>query len=182
MNTQTTVCQCGCGRQTNKIARSEPRRYIRGHNRRGAGAGWLEQGWWYISIDGKKKAFHRQLVEQRDGRTLNPNEVVHHIDHDPLDNHLGNLAVLSRSEHMRLHRLIDKSKRWTEGEKNRARELREAGSAWALGRSYSGTRDQLAKLHPSMSRAQRPSRAVPQGARVPVTARARRPATEPRSL
>jgi hypothetical protein len=151
MNTQLGLCRCGCGRGTNKTPKGEPRRHIRGHNRRGTSVGWKEQGQWYISIDGKKKAFHRYVVEQRERRPLRSDEVVHHIDHDPLNNDPENLAVLSRAEHTRLHRLEDKKKPWTANEKERAATLRALGMivqevAWALGRSYFGTRSQLARL------------------------------------
>jgi transposase-like protein len=184
MTIRLGLCHCGCGRETNTAPDGEPRRFIRGHNRRGTSVGWMEQGRWFISVNGRKIAYQRYVVELRDGRKLTGDGVVHHVDGDPLNNDPENLVVLSKAEHMRLHRLTDNTRRWTEEEKARATELRRTGMtiqkvAWALGRSYSGTRDQLAKLHPSMSHAQRPSRAVPQGARVPVTARTRCPATEP---
>jgi hypothetical protein len=144
------LCQCGCGRETNLDRRGEPRRYLRGHNRRHTSFGWKEQGQWYVSVNGKKKAFHRYVIEQRDGRKLGPDDIVHHVDHDPLNNDPENLVVLSRAEHIRLHRLKDKNKRWASEEKERASALRALGMtiqeiAWALGRSYSGTRAQLAK-------------------------------------
>jgi hypothetical protein len=150
MNTSNQLCQCGCGRETTLDRKGEPHRFIRGHNRRNTGVGWLEQGRWYIRVDGKKKAFHRYVVEQRDGRTLGPNEIAHHLDYDQLNNDPANLVVLSRSEHMRLHGK-DKKKRWTRDEQERALELRDLGMtiqevAWALARSYSGTQAQLAKL------------------------------------
>src|SRR6266700_3431285 len=119
MNNSNQLCQCGCGRETNLNSRGHPRRFLRGHNRRNTGVGWLEQGRWYIRVDGKKKAFHRYVVEQRDGRTLGPNEIVHHLDDDRLNNDPANLVVLSRSEHMRLHGK-DKKKRWTPEEQERA--------------------------------------------------------------
>jgi IS30 family transposase len=150
MNRSHGLCECGCGRETHKTSKGEPQRFIRGHNRRGTSLGWKEQGRWFISVNGKKMAYQRYVVELRDGRKLRSDEIVHHIDGDPLNNDPTNLAVLSKSEHMRLHRLTDNTKRWTEEEKARASELRLTGMtiqeiAWALGRSYSGTRAQLAK-------------------------------------
>ena len=46
---------------------------------------------------------HRLIVEQSIGRYLTPEEVVHHINGDKSDNRIGNLAVMSASEHSRLH-------------------------------------------------------------------------------
>jgi HNH endonuclease len=150
MNTPNKLCQCGCEAETTLDRNGEPHRFIRRHNRRNTGVGWLEQGRWYIRVDGKKKAFHRWLVEQRDGRTLGPNEIVHHLDSDQFNNDPENLTVLTRAEHMRLHGR-DKKRRWTPEEQERALTLRGFGMtiqevAWALGRSYSGTPLQLAKL------------------------------------
>lgn len=46
---------------------------------------------------------HRVLVENDLGRLLTPSETVHHRDGDKENNTLGNLGVMSRSEHARLH-------------------------------------------------------------------------------
>ena len=45
---------------------------------------------------------YRTLVKRKIGRELFHNEVVHHIDGNPLNNDLSNLQVLDRSEHTRL--------------------------------------------------------------------------------
>jgi hypothetical protein len=150
MKENLRLCECGCSGETNLDPKGEPRRFLRGHNRRGTSKGRLEQGRFYFRIDGKKKAFRRWLVEQREGRRLGPNEVVHHLDYDPLNNDPDNLAVLTRAEHMRLHGK-EKKTRWAPEEKQRALELRALNMtvqevAGALNRSYSGTQLQLAKL------------------------------------
>src|SRR5712692_3250913 len=111
MKLTSRLCQCGCGGETNIDPKGEPRRYLWGHNRRGTSKGWIDQGRWFISINGKKMPFHRYLVEQREGRTLGRNEIVHHVDHDPFNNDLANLVVLTRSEHMRIHMLTDRPRR-----------------------------------------------------------------------
>jgi hypothetical protein len=143
MKEYASTCHCGCGNTTNRDSRGAPRAFLRGHNRRGQGKGWIEGGYRYISVNGKKIAEHRHIVQQREGRPLGPNEVVHHVDGDKLNNDSSNLALLSRSEHSGLSRGT-KQKRWPEEEKARARALRRAGLsiqevAWALGRPFSST-------------------------------------------
>lgn len=46
---------------------------------------------------------HRLVMEMAIGRKLMPNEVVHHIDHNRNNNTLENLALMTRSEHARIH-------------------------------------------------------------------------------
>jgi rRNA maturation endonuclease Nob1 len=47
---------------------------------------------------------HRYVMEQHLGRKLLPSEVVHHRNHDGLDNRLSNLKVRpSHSVHLREH-------------------------------------------------------------------------------
>jgi HNH endonuclease len=81
-------------------------------------------------IEGKKIAEHRHIVEELLGRKLVRDDVVHHVDGDPLNNDPDNLIVLSRSEHMRLHMKGSRPKRWTPEEKQRAQELRDAGMTY----------------------------------------------------
>lgn len=52
----------------------------------------------------KGKAVHIVAMEERLGRTLLPDECVHHIDGIKTNNDLNNLALLTRSGHARLHR------------------------------------------------------------------------------
>lgn len=56
--------------------------------------------------EGKKVRAHRWIIEQKIGRKLLPNEQVHHINGDPLDNRIENLTILSPKEHMCLHKQI----------------------------------------------------------------------------
>jgi hypothetical protein len=151
MNEQLKKCECGCGTPTKLNRNGQPRRFTHGHNRRNTGVGWLEQGQWYISINGKKKAFHRWVVEERDGRSLGSDEIVHHVDRDPLNNDPDNLVVLSRAEHARLHYLTDTLKPWTAEERARILALRRAKMsiqeiAAIVGRTYSSVRSQLTNL------------------------------------
>lgn len=46
---------------------------------------------------------HRVIAENLLGRKLTYNEVVHHIDENPLNNDLKNLLIMSRHHHGRLH-------------------------------------------------------------------------------
>ena len=48
-------------------------------------------------------ALHRVVAENRLGRYLLPNEVVHHIDEDRYNNTPENLVVMTRDEHARHH-------------------------------------------------------------------------------
>lgn len=55
--------------------------------------------------NGVKKtiSFPKLLMEKHLGRKLLPNEQVHHIDENPLNNDISNLAVICRGEHQRQH-------------------------------------------------------------------------------
>ena len=46
---------------------------------------------------------HRFIMEQHLGRYLNRDEIVHHKDGDSLNNYIGNLEVMTNSEHMKIH-------------------------------------------------------------------------------
>ena len=46
---------------------------------------------------------HRKIMRLKLGRSLESDEVVHHVDGNPLNNKPSNLQVMSRSEHTRLH-------------------------------------------------------------------------------
>jgi hypothetical protein len=42
---------------------------------------------------------HRAIVEKALGRKLTKEEIIHHKDHNPENNDLANLEVVSRREH-----------------------------------------------------------------------------------
>ena len=52
----------------------------------------------------KHKLIHRQQMEQKLQRPLTPQEIVHHINGDKQDNDPENLELLTRAEHINLHR------------------------------------------------------------------------------
>lgn len=61
-------------------------------------------GYWIVHLpNGDDIKEHRLVVEQSLGRKLLPTEIVHHVNHNPLDNRLENLQVVTRTEHNALH-------------------------------------------------------------------------------
>jgi transposase-like protein len=125
MGIQRTLCECGCGATTNFDSSGRPRRFMKGHNRRGQGEGWFEQGHWFIQHNGERRALHRVIVEEREGRRLASDEIVHHVDGDPLNNQPENLVILTRAEHIQLH--LKRRKRWSKEEQSQALQLYESG-------------------------------------------------------
>lgn len=55
------------------------------------------------SSHGRREYEHRVIMEKYLGRTLNYNEIVHHLNHDKTDNRLENLQLVTRSEHILMH-------------------------------------------------------------------------------
>lgn len=58
--------------------------------------------------ENKGRALHVIIFEKRLGRRLFNDECIHHIDGDKSNNDINNLALMTRSAHMRLHRYEDK--------------------------------------------------------------------------
>lgn len=64
-------------------------------------------GYWEITSrkEGNNgKTLHRLIYEDYYGCTLLLNVDIHHIDGNPLNNNISNLKLLSRSEHMKIHK------------------------------------------------------------------------------
>ena len=51
-----------------------------------------------------KYAIHRKVMEEKLGRRLTSDEIVHHIDGNKLNNNPDNLELTTRSEHIKKHR------------------------------------------------------------------------------
>jgi hypothetical protein len=51
---------------------------------------------------------HVRIMELHINRQIMPTEIVHHKDHDITNNALENLELLTKSEHSRYHRALDK--------------------------------------------------------------------------
>lgn len=58
---------------------------------------------WHPYRRGSHVYLHRLLAEASLGRFLKENEIVHHIDHNPDNNHWDNLEVMTQSAHASLH-------------------------------------------------------------------------------
>lgn len=88
------------------------RKFNRGKNHKRWNGGFkYDNGYRYLNISpANYKMEHRVIIEKKIGRKLNSNEIVHHVNEDKLDNRIENLMLMSRSEHMRLHRLSELKK------------------------------------------------------------------------
>ena len=74
--------------------------------RKGISNGYINnRGYKCYFRNGKETLEHREVMENKLERKLSSNEVVHHINHKRTDNRLGNLEIMSLSEHTRLHKL-----------------------------------------------------------------------------
>lgn len=70
-----------------------------------------EDGYWYVqtpghpnAINGGYVAEHRLVMEKVLRRLLLPTEIVHHRDGDRTNNRPHNLEVMTRAEHIEIHR------------------------------------------------------------------------------
>lgn len=57
----------------------------------------------YVRATGKTISYPKYLMEKELGRELNPDEFVHHVDSNPLNNEITNLKIMTSSEHASMH-------------------------------------------------------------------------------
>ena len=74
----------------------------------GTGKGWTDKRgyrWIYVTENGRRRAKreHRHIMEQYLGRTLGPEELVHHKNGDRSDNRIENLAIEDWGAHTAAH-------------------------------------------------------------------------------
>jgi hypothetical protein len=108
----------------------------------------INQGHAYVRRNGRRVALHRAIMSEHLGRPLTSNEVVHHRDHNPLNNDLSNLQVMTRAEHCIYHLRTMPATKWTPEEEAEMLRLRREGLtidviARLLGKGYYPVRHRL---------------------------------------
>ena len=69
-----------------------------------SGNGFVSNSYHYLSINGKRIKRSRHVMQFHIGRPLKSFEIVHHINENTLDDNINNLKIVSRSEHIKLHK------------------------------------------------------------------------------
>lgn len=97
---KTRKC-CGflCAQKLN--ARKAGRKRSAWSSRRGKQPGGEYSPNTYIKLNGRH--YHRIVAEKKLGRPLRPGEIVHHIDGNRRNNDPDNLAIITQSQHARIH-------------------------------------------------------------------------------
>jgi hypothetical protein len=60
--------------------------------------------WKIMCRDGTQLWYYRGLMAAHVGRLLRPDELVHHLNEDPSDDRIENLEIVTRAEHINMHR------------------------------------------------------------------------------
>jgi len=65
---------------------------------------YIKDGYRYIHVGHRHyEPEHRVVMERFLGRKLSPEEHIHHIDEDTLNNSPSNLQLVTASEHLKIH-------------------------------------------------------------------------------
>ena len=65
--------------------------------------GCINHGYRQLHLGNKKEYEHRYVMERHLGRELKYSEHIHHKDRNKLNNSIGNLQIMTQSEHSKLH-------------------------------------------------------------------------------
>jgi hypothetical protein len=122
------LCECGCGKVTN-IHRGKYNRFIYGHATKGKKFTRLKPNNWkggiswangYLKIHRPKHHFadkhgyirlHRFVYEYFHKCCLLPWGEIHHINGIKTDNHKHNIILISKTNHLKIHKIKDMSLR-----------------------------------------------------------------------
>lgn len=79
-----------------------------------------------------KRDIARTIISQHLGRDLLPTELVHHKDEDRSNNGIGNLQIVTRAEHCRIHKPV-KGYKFTPEQRKKLSEAHKGQAAWNKG-------------------------------------------------
>jgi hypothetical protein len=113
MEARMKICSipfCGKKKRSKDFCRNHYYRFLTKGNplaecKRVDGSGYIStQGYKIFSCGRNKKILeHRLIMEKFLGRKLKRQEIVHHINHDKLDNRIENLEITSQDIHAQNH-------------------------------------------------------------------------------
>lgn len=94
-----------------------------------SGVGWIaKNGRKYLMIDGRCVLEYRVIMEKHLGRSLERDEVIHHINKDILDNRIENLQLMRNGQHVSFHGTgkIRKGQLTEQGRKSKSDKMKQA--------------------------------------------------------